>query len=272
MPLTIEDHRQVMREFIELYKLSSCLWRVKSKEYYDRAKRGAAYKKLVEKLKEIEPAANKDAVVKKINNLRCNVRKEKKKHEQSVQSAATADDIYHPKLWYYHLFDFLNDQETPKESPEANLDSDEMSYEIHPAQETDNSHVDDEPNSPSYQNLSQIDNAGSSTGSDHVQCTPGQTKNFTSQLKLSKRRRSQNSLNNDALVSMQDHFKRPYTHEDRFDILGKSVAMKLREVDKRQSLIAEKIINDVIFEAELGNLSLEQGSSAFHSLWSTSNL
>lgn len=58
-------------------------------------------------------------------------------------------------------------------------------------------------------------------------------------------------------MTVRDHFKRPCLEEDRFDIIGKSVAIKLRGVAKRQSLIAEKIINDVIFEAELGNLTLE---------------
>ncbi|CAH1957912.1 unnamed protein product [Acanthoscelides obtectus] len=67
------------------------------------------------------------------------------------------------------------------------------------------------------------------------------------------------SLTKDVLTTVQEHFKRPRTEEDRFDVFGKTVAMKLhvREVDKRQSLIAEKIINDVIFEAELGGLTLQ---------------
>lgn len=42
----------------------------KSAIYHDRNLRKAAYKLIVDKLKESEPKANKDAVVKKINNLR----------------------------------------------------------------------------------------------------------------------------------------------------------------------------------------------------------
>jgi hypothetical protein len=68
-------------------------------------------------------------VVRKINNLRSNVRKEKKRYEQSIKSGASADEVYHVKLWYYDLFDFLHDQCTPRESS-SNLDSDEDSCEV----------------------------------------------------------------------------------------------------------------------------------------------
>jgi hypothetical protein len=67
-----------LEEFIDLYKSYPCLWQTKSKLYHDRPLREAAYKVLVDKLKESEPDANKDLVVKKINNLRSSVRKEKK--------------------------------------------------------------------------------------------------------------------------------------------------------------------------------------------------
>ncbi|CAG4939098.1 unnamed protein product [Colias eurytheme] len=76
------------------------------------------------KLREIEPDANKEVVVKKINNLRSNIRKEKKKYDQSLKSGASADDVYCIKLWYYDLFNFIHDQCTPRESS-SNLDSDD---------------------------------------------------------------------------------------------------------------------------------------------------
>lgn len=57
---------------------------------------------------------------------------------------------------------------------------------------------------------------------------------------------------------MNNHFKRPASApEDRYDLLGRSIAMKLRSLDKRQRLIAEKIINDTLFDAEMGNLNTE---------------
>jgi hypothetical protein len=72
-------NRKNLEEFIDLYKLYLYLWKTKSKLYHDRPLREkTAYKVLVDKLKESEPDANKDLVVKKINNLRSSFRKEKK--------------------------------------------------------------------------------------------------------------------------------------------------------------------------------------------------
>ena len=58
----------VIEDFIEIYKTEPCLWRVKSMDYHDRAKRDDAYANLIDKLKESEPNADKAAVAKKINN------------------------------------------------------------------------------------------------------------------------------------------------------------------------------------------------------------
>ncbi|CAK1600781.1 unnamed protein product [Parnassius mnemosyne] len=82
-----------LEEFIEIYKSESCLRRVKCKEYHDRDKRSTAYEKLITKLKESEPTATKDDVIKKITTLRSNVRREKK-YDESVKSGASSDDIF----------------------------------------------------------------------------------------------------------------------------------------------------------------------------------
>lgn len=61
------------------------------------------------------------------------------------------------------------------------------------------------------------------------------------------------------MESVRDHFKRPrpIVTEDRCDIIGKNVAMKLRALDAKQIIVAEKLINDLLFEAEIGNLTPE---------------
>jgi hypothetical protein len=43
--------------------------------------------------------------------------------------------------------------------------------------------------------------------------------------------------------------------EDVFEITGKNVASKLRTLTKEQRIIAEKLINDVLYEAQLGSLT-----------------
>jgi len=43
--------------------------------------------------------------------------------------------------------------------------------------------------------------------------------------------------------------------ENKFDLIGKTWAYKLSEINKEQIIYAEKLINDVLYEAELGNLN-----------------
>ncbi|KOB68023.1 Uncharacterized protein OBRU01_18870 [Operophtera brumata] len=119
-----------LEEFIEIYKSEPCLWRVKCKEYHDRDKRSAAYGKLIAKLKELEPDATKEDVIKKINTLRSNVRREKKKYDESVKSGASSEDIYKPTLWYFELFDFIGDQDVPRSSRSNISDIDENDFNV----------------------------------------------------------------------------------------------------------------------------------------------
>lgn len=42
--------------------------------------------------------------------------------------------------------------------------------------------------------------------------------------------------------------------EDEYDAIGRNVAAKLRNMRLDQRIIAEKLVNDILFEAQLGNL------------------
>ncbi|CAG9814659.1 unnamed protein product [Phaedon cochleariae] len=90
--------------------------RITGKENHNRDLKRAAYTKLVEKLKTIDPRADKDAVVKKINNIRSTYKKERKKIADSKKSEAGTQEVYKPKLWYYSMLLFLDDQEEPRRS------------------------------------------------------------------------------------------------------------------------------------------------------------
>lgn len=108
--------RQFLREFIELYRSFPCLWQVKSAEYSDRNKKSQAYEIMVEKYKEIDEAANKETITKKINSLRTVYKKERAKIIRSTKSGAGEDDIYKPTLWYFDLLEFLSDQDQIRQS------------------------------------------------------------------------------------------------------------------------------------------------------------
>jgi len=120
-------NRELLEDFIRAYQSQPCLWRIKSKDCHDKAKRDAAYDILLKKYRLIDVNADKDAVVKKINAFRTNYRREKRKVEESRHSGIGTDEIYEPSLWYYHLFDFLGDQDTPRSSS-SNLNEIEVSF------------------------------------------------------------------------------------------------------------------------------------------------
>ena len=70
---------------------------------------------------------------------------------------------------------------------------------------------------------------------------------------LPKRRKRSDPT--DQLVGLAtEYFKKPEGEED---VLAKSWAYKLKRLVGNQKLFAEKLINDILFEAEMGNLTRE---------------
>jgi len=72
--MTTIQNREFWREFISIYKDLPEVWKIKSDVCNNRNLKAAAYDKLSEKLKEIEPRADRDMVKKKINTLRSGYR------------------------------------------------------------------------------------------------------------------------------------------------------------------------------------------------------
>ena len=119
--------KDFLLEFIELFQQEECLWKVKSKNYYNRSKKDASYGTLIGEVQEVEPDATRDTVVKRINNLRSTFRKEHKKFIKSQVSGAGAEEMYAPRLWYYSQLRFLCDQEAPHNSTSSSQEEEEDS-------------------------------------------------------------------------------------------------------------------------------------------------
>jgi hypothetical protein len=62
--------KDFLLEFIELFGQEECLWKVKSKDYYNRSKKEASYGTLIGKVQEVESDATRDTVVKKKSTIR----------------------------------------------------------------------------------------------------------------------------------------------------------------------------------------------------------
>ncbi|KAG8231412.1 hypothetical protein J437_LFUL012422 [Ladona fulva] len=249
-----EKENQCLEEFILLYESEPCLWKMKSPDYHDRLKKDAAYARLVEKWKEVEPSSTKLTILRKINNLRSSYRKELKKVKESMKSGSLVEEVYVPKLWYFKLLQFLDEQEMPQSSRSSLHSDDDISD--HDEEETYNSATNaqherlgfDEKN-PSIQTpeirlpTSQVLATPGISGS----CQKPTARPFLPAIDT-------NTLRNEVLMSVKEHFKKPCKQEDRLDMFGKIIVMKLRDLDPNQRRYAEKFINDVLFEAEGGNL------------------
>ncbi|XP_039279430.1 uncharacterized protein LOC111047499 [Nilaparvata lugens] len=238
----LRTQHHVIEEFIKLYEKQPCLWQVKSKDYYKKHLKEAAYRKLVEKLREIEPDSDKNAVIKKINNLRSSIRKEMKKRKLSIKSGATGDDIYKPKLWYFDLFNFLEENNSSNvdnnSDDEIELTEDWDEYSL---QETPSKNSSSIPPNPVSRTQSECEAPLSSDGPTANRLRSLLTTN-------------DKAANEAYLVSDKVQKDSSSQVEDRYDLLGKSIACRIRTLNKRQRLIVEKNINDILFEAEMEDL------------------
>ncbi|KAG8259750.1 hypothetical protein J6590_008785 [Homalodisca vitripennis] len=242
---TMADLRQCSKEFltdfIALYESFPCIWRVKSKEYSDRDKKAGAYEILANKFREIGVTANQETVVKKINSLRSVYRKDLAKINKSIRSGAGEDEIYKPSLWYFDLLHFLNDQETPRQSRNT-------------MEENEDSQIDDPPE--------QVEEDGHETadgGRSEAVATPlsGASTSTTSRSHSPTRKRKA-ATNDDGTTDVMKLVGKKLESlqaEDAFQVFGKHVANKLRDVSTSQNNIVQKLISDVLFEVELGTLT-----------------
>lgn len=69
------------------------------------------------------------------------------------------------------------------------------------------------------------------------------------------RKRKQREDNDETTELLQLAGERLRQKEDSFDVFGKHIANKLRGISKIQNIFAQKLINDIIFEAELEALT-----------------
>ncbi|CAL4059432.1 unnamed protein product, partial [Meganyctiphanes norvegica] len=117
-----QERKKFWREFIELYREHPSLWKVKSEAYKNRDIKNAGYAVLIEKMRIVDPKANRRAVVKKINSLRVTFRKEVRKMLISENSGADINDIHKPSLWYFDDLAFLLEE---KQDDDDNFNGEE---------------------------------------------------------------------------------------------------------------------------------------------------
>lgn len=124
------DKKDVLLSFIENYRELPILWDVTLKQYSDKNKRNQAYEKLLAIYKQINKNATIQDVKRKINSLRTNYRKERKKVEGSQKSGAGTDEIYEPKCWTFKELSFLNESSVSYVAPSVSSENPQVSENI----------------------------------------------------------------------------------------------------------------------------------------------
>lgn len=101
--------KQFWLEFLDLYKSMPCLWNVKIKDYNNRELKNKCYDKMIVKLRVIDPDANREKVVRKINVFRTNYKRDLKKLQKSKKSESGVQ--FESSLWYFDKLRFLEETE-----------------------------------------------------------------------------------------------------------------------------------------------------------------
>ncbi|XP_041781512.1 uncharacterized protein LOC121598558 [Anopheles merus] len=281
--------RSFITEFIRLYKSFPCLWKVGSREYTDRAKREQAYDALVAKYREVDRMASRDEVKKKLYGLRSSYRREMVKLKNSIRTGTTLDDVYKPTLWYFYLFDFLSEHETLKEPTSTTddyqdvLKDEEQEYydseeALGQGEETQHYHGcagnDSDEIEPGEDIIAEGDDPFSSdTPARYTSPAPDRPESSQPGASSSYKRVNPSSSKKrklprsptaerieyleriepidhaDALQPLSDH------PEDQFDVYGKLIAHKLRSFNRLQATFSQRLINEVLFEGEMGFLN-----------------
>ncbi|XP_055623622.1 uncharacterized protein LOC129767036 [Toxorhynchites rutilus septentrionalis] len=224
---------KTLRKFIEQYELSPELWNQTNGKYKNKTARNLALDRLIPFLERINPTNNtREHVNKRINSLRTNYRKELKKNCASKRSGKSADEIYTPSSWTFFALSFLERFEKPVEQKET---EEVIEQELEQQQDSHGEHV----RQTSVNNLS-------STYSILPPPLPQtyQTRKMKSQGPISK----QNMLLQKA-CSLLEASSNP-----EIPTIERAWGEKLLTLDSRQRAIAEKGINDILFEASMGSL------------------
>ncbi|KAK9299270.1 hypothetical protein QLX08_007633 [Tetragonisca angustula] len=253
-----------LAEFIHLYRSFPCLWQVRYKGYKDRLLRNRAYDALVQKLREVNPVADRETVIRKINTLRTAFRREYKKVRSSQKMVHNPRQRYRSSLWYYDILKFVAEQneagplDEERDVKNALAHPTDLTQEEMMSVQTDVDKI--EPPSP----------APSPAASSAPAFQP-----IILETEGSYVRRISNNASAEPLVRRKCHQQQESfpdrqpkdtacelsprqfascVTDDHFETFGRYVAGKLKKSMPRQSIIAEKVIAEVLSRANLGTL------------------
>lgn len=231
--------------------------------------RNRAYDALVQKLREVNPVADRETVIRKINTLRTAFRREYKKVRSSQRMVKNPRHRYRSSLWYYDILKFVVEQNEPRVLRGAvgappNVDEERCPNDGSMQPDGSQEEMSIQSDIGKVETASPLPSP-SATPLPNFQPVILETegtygRRFGSpSMPDTSRRKYQSEI-------YQDHQPKETICEvtpkqyatchvgDDFDTFGHYVASKLRKSVPRQSIIAEKLIADVLLRANLGIL------------------
>ncbi|CAG9559067.1 unnamed protein product [Danaus chrysippus] len=233
---TNQSKIELEKEFIYAWKSYPALWDPRNQYYTNKYKRLEYLKKLLEVYKKIKPGATTDDVRKKINIFRSNYKRELNKIEES-RKRGCSDVVYSPRVWFFPLLNFLIETKHSMKLPQNSFDSEE---EVRASREFEDFNGTTEETKTNITNVNEKSKIKEEIFEGHV-CESYES--------ISKRRRCENQ---DVQSSTSDAWP---MHVYKYNPLAVIWSEKLERLCPIQKLYAEKAINDILFEAELGNLN-----------------
>ncbi|XP_063620867.1 uncharacterized protein LOC134793226 [Cydia splendana] len=229
------SERNILSEFLKMYKTFPCLWDQKHMNYANREARDTAYEELLEKYKLYHENGTVVDVKKKIEHMRCAYRRERKK----VLMSRFRGGHYKPHLWYYHLLTFLHEEQ------EQDEDNDNEQAEC-----KNESTFDD-----SYQETQFVD-------SDEEETKPKRPKrkhNSSNNTYVEHLQNEEEYLEPEILEQEQEHVGLPHSYiiDNEAEAFGRTIGFQLKELNHMQRILAEKLISDVIYQARLDKLTVD---------------
>ncbi|XP_045446733.1 uncharacterized protein LOC123654921 [Melitaea cinxia] len=222
-PAEVFDKLEPERDFILMFESLPVLWDPNHPYYTNKYKRHTALLRLVPILKRTKPDATTIDVKKKINSIRSNYRRELRK-VLATQDPGDDDEVYEPKIWYFPYLDFLRKLEQRQNS----------SYQ--------NKSVLPKSNSQKINEISQVGTSFQSVNKPmSIEQSSVRKRKFQGQLIEPQRQTSKLTTESCQPNTISNHIVLEWVDT-------------LEKLDPMQRLFAKKAINDVLFEAELGNL------------------
>ncbi|XP_036672178.3 uncharacterized protein [Drosophila suzukii] len=222
--------REFWTEFLLLYRSLPAVWQIHSTEYSSRALKSAGYDRLIRKLREVEPLANRSLVVRKINSFRTNFRRDIRRRD----SCSAAGESFQSTLWYFDLLGFLEGQDEKSSNPKADRRT--------------NRHVTSSPESSAYTPT----NASEVSPPKKICRTVKEESQASSDLSpLPEKSITMENVNTFSSFqetpeqgSTPNCFK---THMKESDALAQTWSNQFDELSHDQRIIARKLISDILY-------------------------